>query len=196
MHGTLLQIDNFAPDAMNVREAVIKGEFKTETGPDGFPYTGISRYEVPHWAELISEAIGKPATIKLSVFRLNLKGEFPHSWVHSDEICAQYASVLYLNPSEQCRGGTAFWRHREFDLNAMPLSEDVITLGLNAEGFAAEMSEEWKDLANWEQCGFVGMRFNRFITYPTRMFHSRYPFEGFGAGPEDGRLIWAAFFDV
>jgi hypothetical protein len=39
------------------------------------------------------------------------------------------------------------------------------------------------------------MRFNRFLTYPTCFFHSRYPFEAFGNAPENGRLVWVCFFD-
>lgn len=196
MKQTLLQVDDFAPDIQAVRAAVIDGGFKTEIGPDGLPYTGISRYEVPHWFDLISASVGCKVIPRLSCFRMNLAGELPHSWVHSDEICAQYASVLYLNPPEQCRGGTAFWRHTALDLDAMPGSDEVLARGLDPHWFAAMMSREWKDLAYWEQTGFVGMKTNRFITYPTRMFHSRSPFEGFGTGPADGRLIWAAFYDL
>lgn len=192
---SLLQLEDFAPDAQAVRDAVIAGGFSTETGPDGLPYTGISQYEVPHWFDLISQNIGQKVIPRLSCFRLNLKGELPHSWVHSDEICAQYASVLYLNP-RGAGSGTAFWRHTALDLDCMPSSEAVMAMGMNPHWFAAMMSREWKDLEYWEQSGFVAMKWNRFITYPTRSFHSRYPFEGFGSGPEDGRLIWAAFYDV
>jgi hypothetical protein len=56
---TLLQCDDFAPDAPAVREAVIAGGFKTEAGPDGLPYTGISKFEVPHWFDLIGAVIGR-----------------------------------------------------------------------------------------------------------------------------------------
>lgn len=196
MQSTLIQVDDFAPDIEEVRKAVIAGGFATEVGPDGIEYTGISKHEVPHWYELISQAIGKPIIPRLSCFRLNLAGELPHSWLHSDEICAEYASVLYLNQPHQCKGGTAFWRHSALNMDSMPPSEDVIRMGLNPHWFAAMMSREWKDLMFWEQAGFVAMKSNRFITYPTRMFHSRYPFEGFGSGPEDGRLIWACFYSI
>jgi hypothetical protein len=58
------------------------------------------------------------------------------------------------------------------------------------------MTREWKNLKPWKQTGFVPMQFNRFITYPTCFFHSRFPFEAFGTGPEDGRLIWICFYDI
>jgi hypothetical protein len=51
-------------------------------------------------------------------------------------------------------------------------------------------------LEAWEQIALAPMQFNRFITYPTSYFHSRFPHEAFGAGPADGRLIWVCFFDI
>jgi Family of unknown function (DUF6445) len=184
----ILQCDDFAPDLADVREAVIRGGFTTQTGPDGAKYTGISTYPVPAWYGRITEFLGKPILPRLSCFRLNLAGELPHSWVHSDEICAQFASVLYLNLPDQCRGGTAFWRHKISNLDRLPVGKDL--------KFYRQMDAEWKDLSLWEQVALVSMRWNRFITYPTCLFHSRYPHEAFGAGPENGRLIWICFYDL
>lgn len=189
----ILKFDNFAPDAEQVRKAVIQGGFSTETGPDGAEYTGISKFYVPQWFSRIAELLGKGIIPKLSCFRLNLKGELPHSWVHSDDICANFASVLYLNPVEQCSGGTAFWRHKELGINKLPSKE---SLGVEWPIFYRQMEQDWKELSHWEQINHIEMAWNRFITYPTSLFHSRFPFEGFGAGPADGRLIWICFYDL
>lgn len=194
--NSLLQFDIFAPDAAAVREAVISGDFSTQTGPDGAKYTGISTYPVPHWPARISEVLGKTIIPRLSCFRLNLAGELPHSWVHSDDICAQYASVLYLNHPPQCTGGTSFWRHAKLGLNYLPSRSELESEGEDADAFYRQMDRDWKDLSLWQQAQFVPMRWNRFITYRTCFFHSRYPFEGFGKGPEDGRLIWICFYDI
>lgn len=188
----ILQFDDFAPDALVLRDAVIAGGFSTEQGPDGALYTGISRYPVPQWYERIAELIGKPIIPRLSCFRLNLKGELPHSWVHSDDICAKFASVLYLNLPEQCAGGTAFWKHKELEIDRLPAKEEL----KDWQKFYLMIEQEWKDLAPWDQTGLAEMKFNRFITYPTSLFHSRFPFEGFGTGPSDGRLIWICFYDI
>jgi hypothetical protein len=192
----LLLFDDFAPDAAEVREAVISWTFATHRGPDGAEYTGISSYPVPQWFNRIAECIGKKIIPRLSCFRLNLKGENPHSWVHSDDICAKYASVLYLNSPEQCKGGTAFWSHVELGENFLPSKEALRNDGIDADAFYAKMSDEWKILSRWKQDDFVPMKWNRFITYPTCYFHSRYPHEAFGDGPSDGRLIWICFYDV
>jgi hypothetical protein len=192
----LLQFDDFAPDAAAVRQAVIDGEFSTQTGPDGAQYTGISQYPVPQWYQRIAELRGRPIVPRISCFRMNLAGELPHSWVHSDDICAQFASVLYLNKPEQCKGGTAFWKHRLLEIDRLLPKEELTKRGIDADAFYCQMTREWKILDHWEQIGFVTMQFNRFITYPTCLFHSRYPHEGFGSGPADGRLIWICFYDL
>jgi Family of unknown function (DUF6445) len=189
----MMQFDNFAPDLPEIREAVIAGRFATQRGPDGAEYTGISQYPVPLWFDLISKKIGAQIKPTISCFRLNLAGEMPHSWVHSDDICAKYASVLYCNLPSQCKGGTAFWKHVERGIDRLPTREE---LGEKADEFYATMTREWKEVKRWKAINFVPMKFNRFITYPTCLFHSRYPFEGFGTSPQDGRLIWICFYDV
>lgn len=196
MKLTLLQFDDFAPDAFAVRQAVLAGGFTTEKGPDGFDYTGISRYEVPHWGEALAQAMGHKIEVKMAFFRLNVAGELPHSWVHSDGICASHGGVLYLNLQHQCRGGTAFWKHGPLQLDALPPVDELEGRGMSAEWFYKMVNREWHDLTYWEQVGFVGMKWNRFITYPTSMFHSRYPFEGFGETPEESRLVWTVFYDL
>jgi uncharacterized protein DUF6445 len=191
-----LVFENFAADAATVRLDVINGKFETHKGPDGADYTGISLYSVPHWYEQIAFRLGKRIQPKLSCFRLNLAGELPHSWVHSDDICARYASVLYLNAPEQCKGGTAFWKHKTRGIDRLPSKAELTAQGEDADAFYKTMDREWKELQHWERTEFVSMRFNRFITYPTCFFHSRFPFEAFGTGPKDGRLIWICFYDV
>lgn len=191
----LLQFDDFAPDAVQVRQAVVEGGFTTETGPDGAQYTGISKYPVPQWYQRISELVGRAITPRLSCFRINFAGELPHSWVHSDDICAKFASVLYLNLPEQCKGGTAFWRHSALNMDRLLSPEELDKRGIHAGWFHRMMTREWKDLTFWQQTSFMPMQFNRFITYPTCFFHSRFPFEGFGSDATDGRLIWICFYD-
>lgn len=192
----LVQFDNFTDDALFVRDEVIAGGFKDETGPDGALYTGISQYQVPHWYSRIAELIGEQIAPRLSCFRLNLQGEMPHSWVHSDDICAKFASVLYLNLPEQCYGGTAFWKHSELDIDRLPSRESLRADGIDDVAFYSQMDKDWKELNHWQQIAMISMKFNRFITYPTCLFHSRFPFGGFGKDSQDGRLIWICFYDT
>lgn len=196
MKQTLLQVDDFAPDALAMRAAVIASPFSTRKGPDNHDYQGISGCAAPQWHALIEQALGRPIDVKLAFFRMMVDGELPHNWVHCDGIISRYAGLLYLNPQPQCAGGTAFWRHRHLNIDALPTPEAVRSSGTtDVDWFYGVVNRECKQLESWDQAGFVAMRFNRFITYPTAMFHSRYPFEGFGATPADARLTWACFYD-
>lgn len=190
----LAQFDNMFPDFLEVRNKVIEGGFSTEIGPDGFPYTGIgSSQPADHWPKIVEQAIGHEIIPRLSCFRLNLSGEMPHSFVHSDDICAKYASVTYMNLPEQCKGGTTFWQTN--GLEYMPSDEELTKAGINPLDYGTEMTKAWKNKNLWSPASFIGMKSNRFITYPCSRFHSRWPWEGWGSGPEDGRMIWALFYD-
>lgn len=195
MDSTLIVADNFTPNVEGLREKVLSSEFKTETGPDGFEYTGICLENLPDLDDRISELVGFKIKEVFSCYRLNYVLEVPHNFVHSDRICGEYGGILYLNTPEQCLGGTAFWRHKHCGWDAMPKDEELEEKGVDTEAFGREMMEEWKQREPWDMTGFVGMKSNRFLTYPTRQFHSRYPHEAFGDSKDNARLIWAVFYD-
>lgn len=180
-------VDGFAPDASEIRQKVITGPLKDFIGPHGEKYTNTSDLQVPHWTPRLEAVVGYPITLLLSGFRLDLKGEFPFNFAHADVACGDTAALLYLNTPEQCRGGTAFFRH---------LPTDAVRLrdGMTEEEQAVMVSD-WSDQKKWMPQSMVGMEFNRLLIYPTKMFHSRFPHEAFGTSPEDGRLIWVAFFN-
>ena len=196
MKKSMIVVDDFSPDALSIRDTVVAEGFGTEKGPDGLDYTGINQHQFPQLIALLEKAVERKVLPRLSCFRLNLAGENPHSWIHSDDICAKYASVLYLNLPGQCQGGTAFWTHTGLGIDRMPSAEDLKRAGYSESWFCTMMKREWNDLTFWKQNSFVGMKFNRFITYPTSLFHSRFPFDPFGTSAVDGRLIWVCFYDV
>lgn len=196
MRTTLTIVDDFHPDAAALRARVMGSEFSSKIGPDGATYTGISLHEAPELVQLIEKVVGHKIIPHMQFWRINLDKEMPHSFVHSDEICATHASILYMNEPAQCRGGTAFWKHVELGLDAMPTPDEAVAMGRNYAELDRQIGLDWKNLEKWSMCGFVGMKFNRFVTYPTKCFHSRFPHEGFGAGKEDGRLIWVCFYDI
>lgn len=196
MNHSLSVFDNFSPDLLKIRAQVLGTGFGTQKGPDGLDYTGICPLDAPELVDGISQAIHHKVVPKLSCFRLNLAGEKPHSWIHSDDICAQYASVLYMNLPGTEQGGTAFWKHQGIGIDKMPTEAEILNCGFQPKWFCDMMQKEWNDLTYWQQSGFVGMKWNRLLVYPTSMFHSRYPFEPFGTTPQDGRMIWVCFFDI
>lgn len=196
MHPSLHVYDNFAPDAKEVRIQVIDAGVEDFIGPNGEPYTNTSKMAVPQWHALLATALGSPVDVKLAGFRFDMAGEYPHNQVHADAVMgSDYAAVLYLNPPEQCRGGTAFYTHSRLGIDRLPASEE---LGLSEEGLKAwtsRLERDWQVQELWQLTGLAGMKHNRLIVYPTQMFHSRFPREGFGSNLNDGRMIWIAFFN-
>lgn len=196
MKHILSVFDNFSPNLLKFRQQVLGAGFGTQKGPDGADYTGICKVDDKELSDGIGQAIHHQIVPKLSCFRLNVEGDKLHSFIHSDDICAQYASVLYMNLPGTEQGGTAFWKHTGLNIDAMPSAQDIQACAYRPDWFCGMMQKEWNDLSYWQQAGFVGMKWNRLLVYPTSMFHSRYPFEPFGTTPQDGRLIWVCFFDI
>lgn len=194
MTHSLIVVDDFAPNPEEIRDKALKAGF----GPIdhlGATYEHIGHQYNPGLVPLIEEAVGFRIIPKMEFFRCDLESDALKSWVHADSICAQYASVYYLNPPDMCKGGTAFWIHRGWKWDRLPTKEDLIAYGMDLAVYEKEMMAAWNSREPWDMVGFVGMKFNRFITYPTYRFHSRYPFEAFGTQPEDGRLIWVCFYN-
>ncbi len=187
--------DNFAPSPEALRDRVLAAEFRTEIGPDGVEYTGICLDHNPNLSEEIAKLTGFKIKEKLSFYRINYAMEVSRQFVHSDLLCAEYAGVLYMNRPEHCFGGTALWKHKQCDWDAMPTDAELTQQSVDVGKFKEEMQEEWLRREPWDMTGFVGMKFNRFVTYPANIFHSRYPHEAFGDRKSNARLIWVIFYD-
>jgi hypothetical protein len=124
----------------------------------------------------------------------------------------QLAATVYLNPPEQCRGGTAFYRHVKTGLVAMPLPadpqlQDVITTHGYAsaahvlEDIVARSSRrsgggrDW--IRRWEVVALVKMRFNRLVLHAGNLLHG--PIMGradFGRTLETTRLTQNLFLEA
>lgn len=196
MNQYLTIVDNFHPDPLTLRGQVISSKFQTERGPDGALYTGISKHEDPGLYYLLSKATGRKVVPKLQCFRASYKNELPHNFAHADTVCASHAALLYLNMPDQCLGGTAFWTHVNSGLDYMPNVEELVSAGIeDPAAWVKDMEADWVIENKWAMTGLVGMKFNRLVVYPTKVFHGRYPFEAFGETLADARLIWVCFFD-
>lgn len=187
--------DNFALGAQALREKALTADFEPRVGPDGIEYTGIGLDHKPNLSEEIAKLTGFRIREKLSFYRINYATETSRQFVHSDLLCAEYAGVLYLNKPKDCFGGTALWKHRNGGWDAMPTDEELTEKLVDIPKFKEEMQQEWLREEPWEMTGFVGMKFNRFVTYPANIFHSRYPREAFGNKKTNARLIWVIFYD-
>lgn len=174
-------IDDFLPDAEVVRTHALAADYIDWPGHDGEVYKRVSLTEVPGLLEAIERVMGPVEMLGMG-YRLNFGGELPNAAIHSDMGWGTHALVLYLSEGD---GGTAFWRHKatgahRIDPGDVPLFEAV--------------REHWNDASHWERYGLAEMRLGRAIIYESALFHSRWPFEAFGQGPDNGRLVAVAFF--
>lgn len=192
MKTQLVMVDDFAPQPVELRELALGTKYES-VNFEGEVYHGIGYdaeaipFDLP---KRIAQAVGFGVEVKYSYFRLTEKGVDPTVWIHPDTMCSEYAGVLYLNLPEQCFGGTAFWTHNALGWDELPADiDEKMAKVLNEDGNA---QERWRV---WTMNTLVGMKFNRFIAYPSKCFHSRYPREAWGEEKKDARLVWVAFFN-
>jgi len=191
MKTSLLVVDDFLPNPELVRRRALRSDFQ-ECEFQGAKYKGVGGSNQPEDIHhRISRVFGRTVCMSLMFYRTGTPGNEPTTYIHADRNCAEMAGVLYLNTPDQCRGGTAFWKHKRSGCDSI---KDMI-LSQKFTDFD-ELNRDGNDEANWEMTGLVPMKFNRFVCYPTDVFHSRYPKEGWGADLENGRLIWVCFFNL
>lgn len=171
--------DNFLPSS--VREHALASDYADVPMHDGEVYKRVSVTEVPGLLEAIERVMG-PVDMLGMGYRLNFGGELPNAAIHSDMGWGTHAAVVYLSEGP---GGTAFWRHKASGRRKIR-SGDV-------ELFE-QVKGDWDDASKWEMRTMAEIRIGRAVIYESALFHSRWPFEAFGTGPENGRLIAVAFF--
>lgn len=195
MIPSLTIVDDFLVNekALEIRQKALEAGFKDLQFMGGlYQGTGIE-YRPPELPDAISTFFGgRNIKVHISAFRLGHKDTTLHVNIHSDNVIARWAGVYYLNPPEQCKGGTAFYRLKGVGWDTMPTQEVLDASGHNLDW----LRDKWTDEEAWELISMAGMKWNRFIFYPTEYFHSRFPLQGWGDKPDESRLVWVVFFDV
>lgn len=187
-------LDDFLPKPEAYRQYALSRRFYSIRGPDGERYPNVHVFPSDEFEDLMSARLGRKVTMDHNLFRLNPSGD--NHRIHADTAHSPYAYVLYLNPPEQCRGGTAFWRNRKYGWTDFPTYEEIKRMGKSPQRICDEVLACHDDLTKWDQVHLVDMKFNRMICYPTRHFHSRWPLEGWGDKSAQSRLVAVGFFSV
>jgi hypothetical protein len=156
----------------------------------GHQFAGVARDTDFGLQEMLQQLTGEALLPMLSYFRLGLANEPPEARnaIHADtSVDAEFATVLYLADPRTEAGGTAFWRHPWLGRDTVPDNPPAALVDrLNRDGL---------DWSKWEPQTMVAEKSNRLLIYPTRYFHSRWPQQGRGTSPADGRLVHVGFFN-
>jgi hypothetical protein len=113
--------------------------------------------------------------------------------IHIDQ--SHWSGILYLSRSEDCRGGTEFYRHIPTNTDHLPLTPEALkeTGYSSYEELRQEiLDKDALDRSKWELTMTVPMRFNRLVLLQPQYWHTSGP--GFGDSLENGRLIYLMFF--
>lgn len=189
-----LVIDNFCEDAERVRQSALAAGISTWLPNKG--EVGSSIYEgMGFWGEhalmvrSLMRAMGGPVVPNTMYFRVTTPG-MERAYIHSDRESGNHTCVAYLTDHAESYG-TAFFRHKPTGLEAMPSFQEMRDAG-TFEQLKSDMVS--RDPAKWEQVDFVQGRKNRALIFNAPLFHSRFPLEGIGTGPENGRMVWVSHF--
>jgi hypothetical protein len=199
---SLLIIDDFLSDPWATRRAALGLEYNPAAQHGNFPGLNSS---APLDTSAINAAVSRLLGVKFGPApgtqhghcRMTLKGAKGKSGVHIDP--AAYSGILYLSRPEDCArpdaGGTDFFRHRRTGLEAVPQDPAKIAAsGYSAINALVEgvVNRDTTFPAKWERTLRVPARFNRLLLFSPWQFHNAAP--GFGANPEDSRLVMLLFF--
>jgi hypothetical protein len=194
MTSSLGIIDKFAPNFEEIRRYGLSLDYSVPPTYDGHEYPGFSPPLDPRFTLSYTEAMagvfGIRPKIQLQAFVYLRDHESTKQWIHSDGICAKYASVHYL--FDGSGHGTQFWRHVEFDADTM----SHVVSELSVQQLSEKFQREGNDESFWVRSDLADSRPNRFIWYPSDRFHSRAQQCGFTSTDGNGRLVLVTFFDL
>ncbi|HUL66561.1 MAG TPA: DUF6445 family protein [Burkholderiaceae bacterium] len=208
---SLIVMDDFLDDPMAYRERALALEFGERTLQAEKNYPGAQTAAQPCDAimQRIANALGcdiKWDSPDNGAFRISPAAASARCDIHVDGGGRGnvYAAVLYLSLPGHCRGGTAFWRHRDTGWERSPSKEE-----LAARGYATflEFERRWvptdrlRDFAEmqerrtaaWDCVLTVPMRFNRLIVYRGDYFHAIA--ELFGDDARNARFVQLFYFE-
>ncbi|MEO1190671.1 MAG: DUF6445 family protein [Pseudomonadota bacterium] len=192
MHRSLVVIEDFYNNPLDVRAAALSLGFPEHRGPRTFPgRNGAGSLATPELDQVVSTMVGEPLRAASGgafhgVVRATLAGEESRYLVHVDPSHLWWVGVCYLTLPQHCQGGTTFYRHRGLKSDRTPTQEaELAALGVGS--IAELLARDGPDAAAWESLMTIPMRFNRAIFYRPWLWHSAEA--GFGASPEEGRLV-------
>lgn len=189
-----LVVDDFCQDPERVRKSVFDAGFDTWNPNKG--EVGSSIYEgMGFWGDhslmltALMRSVGGVVVPNSMFFRVTNVG-MERAYIHSDRQSGNHTCICYLSEHDE-PSGTAFFMHKRTGLKTMPSFAEMQEMGI-----LDELKEDMvsRDPDKWIQLDYVRGAYNRALIFPAPLFHSRFPLEGIGHDPSNGRLVWASHF--
>lgn len=197
MPTSLIIVDDFLDNAPALREAALRLTYPPQEGM--FPgRNSVERINIEGMAEQVSRLVGEPLEAMPppqahGKSRITLAADRGKAKVHVD--AAHWSGILYLSRSQDCRGGTEFFRHLPTNTDRAPYNDDEArAMGFeSAKGMTSQiLDRDGTDDSKWEMTQRVPMRFNRLVLLRPWLWHTAG--ENFGDTLENGRLVYLMFF--
>lgn len=199
MTTTMIIVDDFLGNALEVREAALKLDYPQPEEKTYFPgRNSTQRVNVEGMEDEVSRLVRERLTPTPGSghgkFRVALAKDEGTAGVHIDE--SHWSGILYLSLPEDCQGGTEFLHHIPTNTDHAPSNQaELGAMELNSYKDVWDKIL-WPDTNNeskWKRNFMVPMRFNRLILLRPWLWHNAGP--GFGDSAANGRLVYLMFFD-
>ena len=194
----LIVVDDFYRDPYRVRQQALVSAYSDVRAMNypGFQSDGCYPAEVIKNAfeRFINEdLVMNENSSTFGRFRLMYSNTGSRLTIHTDSQ-SDWTGLIYLNTPEQCRGGTAFYRHKATGLRGLPSKEDARRLGQSLEDIESRtIGKDTQNMNAWDVVMLATMRFNRLILFRGHQFHSHTC--AWGDSPTTGRLTQNFFFN-
>ena len=196
MKYKILVIDDFYDDPESIRDRALKDSFI-----DGGTYPGKDTMNdnfTPEMVTKFASIVGGPIQPAYNTgnFRLSVEGNSAVRHIHFD--AGTYVANVCLTHDEDCKGGLALWRHKETGIESILINETYLVAKTGMTGLQVEQEivlAQGQDESKFEQVSLIPYKFNRLVIICGNQLHSPWP-QGFGDGPENGRLTQHFFFSA
>ncbi len=193
-------IDDFFDNPMEVRRLALAATYTPPTREQNYPGRMSAKPMLwPSIDRMFSAFVGEPVVGNPEkmhgYFRITYEGERGANDIHIDTGNV-WAGVLYLTLPEHCKGGTEFFRHRQYGTEHAPLrEEDLKVYGARdrLEVLQKTIGAHTNDRSKWERTMTLPMKFNRLVLFRSWYWHTAG--ESFGDAPENARLVQLFFFN-
>jgi len=193
MKPSLIVLDDFFPNFDEVRQFALSHDFnQAPKFVDGHQYPRHVEIQDTlfkgYVANLLTLGLNfGGVNIRHAAFVSAVKGFKAQQWIHTDNICAQFAAVCHLHDIPGT--GTMFFEHRHYGHNMVPPVSEEMAAQLRDDG-------NKENAPVWRTTDYAASRRNRLYMFPTDRFHARWPRFTDVEEVEHARLTMVLFFDV